>query len=259
MNSTNIVAEKALAAAKTAGLILMDHLDGPLQIREKGRRADLVTVADSASERAIVAQLRKDFPDATFLGEEGGLQTGDASERWIIDPLDGTTNFAHGYPLFCVSIAYEKAGMVEAGVVYAPAMNECFVAQRGAGATLNGRPITVSAIPRVSESLVCTGFQPARYERNMRYFDAASKRTQGVRRDGSAALNLCYVACGRFDAFWEFDLHEWDTAAGALIIREAAGCVTTIENASWSLRSESVLATNALLHEEFSQLLMAAT
>lgn len=259
MKSVNIVVEKALAASQAAGALLMRHLNGPLQIREKGRRADLVTLADSASERAIVERLRADFPDATFLGEEGGLQSGNPAERWIIDPLDGTTNFAHGYPLFCVSIAYEKDEAVEVAVVYAPAMNECFVARRGAGATLNGSPIEVSAIQNVSESLVCTGFQPAKYERNMRYFDAASKRTQGVRRDGSAALNLCYVACGRFDAFWEFDLHEWDTAAGSLIIQEAGGIVTTIDNAPWALTSDSVLATNGRVHEEFSQLLIAAT
>ena len=158
MKSVNIVVEKALAASQAAGALLMRHLNGPLQIREKGRRADLVTLADSASERAIVERLRADFPDATFLGEEGGLQSGNPAERWIIDPLDGTTNFAHGYPLFCVSIAYEKDGAVEVAVVYAPAMNECFFAQRGAGATLNGSPIDVSAIQNVSESLVCTGF-----------------------------------------------------------------------------------------------------
>jgi len=244
----------ALDAARIAGRVLMQHIDEPLEIREKGRRADLVTLADGASERAVVERLRADFPDATFLGEEGGLQSGTSRERWIIDPLDGTTNYAHGYPLFCVSIAFERDGEVIAAVIYAPAMNECFVAQHGGGATLNERPIAVSEIESMSESLVCTGFQPARYERNMRYFDAASQMTQGVRRDGSAALNLAYVAAGRFDLFWEFDLHPWDTAAGSLIVREAGGRISTIESEDWALESESVLASNGHVHAEASDL-----
>jgi myo-inositol-1(or 4)-monophosphatase len=241
----------ALDAARLAGEVLMKQIGEPLEIREKGRRADLVTLADGASERAVVERLRADFPQAAFLGEEGGLQTGTSRERWIIDPLDGTTNYAHGYPIFCVSIAFERDGEVLAAVVHAPAMHETFVAERGSGATLNDRAIKVSAIERLSASLVCTGFQPARYERNMRYFDAASQMTQGVRRDGSAALNLAYVASGRFDVFWEFDLHQWDTAAGALLVREAGGRVTTIEGNDWTLESESVLASNgrAVHHE----------
>lgn len=237
----------------------MQHLDAPLEIREKGRRADLVTLADGASERVVVDRLRADFPNASFLGEEGGLQTGTSQERWIIDPLDGTTNFAHSYPIFCVSIAFEREGEVIVAVIYAPAMNEWFVAERGRGATFNDRPIRVSAIDSAAASLVCTGFQPAHYERNMQYFDAASKATQGVRRDGSAALNLAYVAAGRFDAFWEFDLHEWDTAAGALLVREAGGRVSTIEDAAWSLTSPSVLTSNGLVHGEFVELFSKVT
>jgi myo-inositol-1(or 4)-monophosphatase len=233
----------------------MEHIGRPLEIREKGRRADLVTLADGASERAIVERLRADFPQAAFLGEEGGLQTGTSRERWIIDPLDGTTNYAHGYPIFCVSIAFEREGEIVAAVVHAPAMHETFVAERGGGATLNDRAINVSAIESLSASLVCTGFQPARYERNMRYFDAASQMTQGVRRDGSAALNLAYVASGRFDVFWEFDLHQWDTAAGALLVREAGGRVTTIAGSDWRLESESVLASNGgAVHNESVEL-----
>ena len=244
----------ALEAARLGGAVLMEHLGGPLEIREKGRRADLVTMADGAAERAIIERLRADFPQASFLAEESGSQERPSPERWIVDPLDGTTNYAHGYPIFCVSIAFERAGEVVAGVIYAPAMNECFVAERGAGATLNGRPLRVSSIDAMADSLVCTGFQPSRYERNMRYFDAASQVTQGVRRDGSAALNLAYVACGRFDLFWEFDLHQWDTAAGSLLVTEAGGVVTTIENAPWSPRSESVLASNGLVQREASEL-----
>ncbi|HET9393179.1 MAG TPA: inositol monophosphatase family protein [Candidatus Rubrimentiphilum sp.] len=249
----------ALDAARLGGQILMEHLEGPLEIREKGRRADLVTLADGASERAVVERLRADFPNASFLGEEGGLQSGESRERWIIDPLDGTTNFAHGYPIFCVSIAFEREGEVIAAVIYAPAMNELFVAERGSGVTLNDLPIRVSAIGSMAASLVCTGFQPAHYERNMQYFDAASKTTQGVRRDGSAALNLAYVACRRFDAFWEFDLHEWDTAAGALMVREAGGRCSTIEGGDWSLTSKSVLASNGIVHDEFVRMFSKVT
>ncbi len=244
----------ALDAARLAGDVLMKHIDEPLEIREKGRRADLVTLADGASERAVVERLRADFPHAAFLGEEGGLQSGTSRERWIIDPLDGTTNYAHGYPIFCVSIAFERDGEVVAAVVHAPAMHETFVAERRGGATLNDRAIAVSRIESLSASLVCTGFQPARYERNMRYFDAASQMTQGVRRDGSAALNLAYVACGRFDVFWEFDLHQWDTAAGSLLVREAGGRVTTIEGTDWTLESASVLASNGAVHDESLEL-----
>ncbi len=244
----------ALDAARLAGEMLMKHIGGPLEIREKGRRADLVTLADGASERVVVERLRADFPKAAFLGEEGGLQTGSSRERWIIDPLDGTTNYAHGYPIFCVSIAFERDGEVVAAVVHAPAMHETFLAERGGGARLNDRALNVSSIESLSASLVCTGFQPARYERNMRYFDAASQMTQGVRRDGSAALNLAYVASGRFDAFWEFDLHQWDTAAGALLVREAGGRVTTIDGKEWTLESESVLASNGAVHEESVEL-----
>lgn len=249
-----IPVETALEAARLGGAVLMEHIGGPLAIREKGRRADLVTMADGAAERAIIDRLRFDFPDASFLAEESGSQEQASSERWIIDPLDGTTNYAHGYPIFCVSIAFERAGEIVAGVIYAPAMNECFVAERGSGATLNGRALRVSTIETMADSLVCTGFQPSRYERNMRYFDAASQMTQGVRRDGSAALNLAYVACGRFDLFWEFDLHQWDTAAGSLMVAEAGGTVSTIENEPWTIERGSVLASNGLVHREASEL-----
>jgi myo-inositol-1(or 4)-monophosphatase len=248
------ILETALDAARLGGAVLMQHIGGPLEIREKGRRADLVTMADAASERAVIERLRADFPRASFLAEESGLEQQAAEERWIVDPLDGTTNYAHGYPIFCVSIAFERAGEIVAGVIYAPAMNECFVAERGSGATLNDRPLRISTIEALADSLVCTGFQPARYERNMRYFDAASQMTQGVRRDGSAALNLAYVAAGRFDLFWEFDLHQWDTAAGTLVVTEAGGTVTTIENEPWTIESESVLASNGLVHAEASAL-----
>lgn len=245
----------AVEAAREAGSLLLGYLDGPLEIREKSRRADIVTDADRASERTIVARLRGKFPAATIVGEEGGVTPGTSDERWIVDPLDGTTNFAHGYPLFCVSIAYERAGELLAAVVYAPAMRECFVAQRGAGATCNDRPIRVSAIRALGGALTCTGFHPADFERNAACFGRMSARAQGVRRDGSAALDLAYVACGRFDGFWEFDLHPWDVAAGTLLVREAGGEVTQADGSPSDLAAPSILATNGLVHAQMREVL----
>ena len=240
--------DAAVAAARTAGAILMDHLHRPLHIQEKGKRADLVTVADRASEEAVVRELRSAFPHAALLGEEGGARAGTSGERWIIDPLDGTTNYAHGYPLFCVSIAYERDGVVEAGVTYAPLLGECFTAARGAGAHLNGSPVAVSSIGTIGAAMVCTGFKPYDFETNAAYFALASHRAQAVRRDGSAALDLAYTAMGRFDAFWEFDLAPWDLAAGTLLVREAGGMVTDTAGAAFTLTSRSVLASNGIVH-----------
>ena len=247
--------QTALAVAKEAGALLMEHVHRPLNIEEKGRRADLVTQADRASERLIVERLRAQYPSATILGEEGGERKGTSQERWIVDPLDGTTNFAHGYPLFCVSIAYEREGEVLAGVVYAPMMNEFFAAERGGGARCNEQPVRVSAIETVDAAMLCTGFKPSDYDRNGKHFARASRHAQAVRRDGSAALDLAYVARGRFDAFWEFDLAPWDMAAGALLVREAGGSVSAIEGGAFRLDGDSVLASNGTVHEQMRSLL----
>ncbi len=244
----------AVALARDAGALLRRKLDEPRTISEK-RPHDLVTDADAASEALIVARIRAAFPAASILGEEGGEYAGDATERWIVDPLDGTTNYAHGYPLFCVSIAYELYGVVEAGVVYAPQFDECYAARRGDGATLNGRAIRVSSRQRVGESLVCTGFMPASYERNGRYFAAVSQVAQGVRRDGSAALDLAMVAAGRFDAFWERDLKAWDVAAGSLIVTEAGGMVSAMDGTQLAISAGSILASNGSVHDEMRALL----
>jgi myo-inositol-1(or 4)-monophosphatase len=246
--------QTALAAAREAGALLLEHLHRPLHITQKERRADLVTEADHASEAAIVARLRADYPAATILGEEGGERKGTSQERWIVDPLDGTTNFAHAYPLFCISIAYERDGEILAGVVHAPLMNELFAAERGAGATLNDRPIHVSAIPGVGAAMLCTGFKPFDYQANARHFALASNHAQAVRRDGAAALDLAYTAMGRFDGFWEFDLAPWDTAAGVLLVREARGSVSAIDGEPFVLTGKSVLATNGRIHDELSAL-----
>jgi myo-inositol-1(or 4)-monophosphatase len=250
----------AVAAARQAGAVLLEYLHRPLHIEQKSRRADLVTEADRASERVIVERLRADFPSATILGEEGGEYAAlraaphDTHERWIIDPLDGTTNYAHGYPLFCVSIAYERAGEIAAGVIYAPLMNELFVARRGAGARCNDRPIHVSEIAALGDAMVVTGFKPYDYETNAPYFAKASHQAQAVRRDGSAALDLAYTAMGRFDGFWEFDLAPWDMAAGMLLVCEAGGTVSAIDGSSFRLDGRSILATNGRIHAQLCEL-----
>jgi len=247
--------QSALAAAREAGAVLLEHLHRPLHIQEKSHRADLVTEADKASEAVIVARLHAEYPAATILGEEGGERKGTSQERWIVDPLDGTTNFAHGYPLFCISIAYERDGELLAGVVYAPIMNELFAAGRGAGVRLDDKPLHVSTIPSIEDAMLCTGFKPSDYETNAPYFAQASRRAQAVRRDGAAALDLAYTAMGRFDGFWEFDLAPWDTAAGVLLVREAGGRVSAIDGSPFALSGKSIAASNGYVHDELVSLL----
>jgi myo-inositol-1(or 4)-monophosphatase len=252
--------QTAVTAAREAGKVLLEHLHRPLNISNKGRRADIVTIADRESERVIVECLRKATPNAAILGEEGGEYTAHHGtvERWIVDPLDGTTNYAHGYPLFCISIAYERDGEIETGVVYAPLMNEIFTAERGGGAFRNGEPVHVSAVGAVSDAMLVTGFKPYDYETNAPYFAKMSHHAQAVRRDGAAALDLAYTAMGRFDGFWEFDLAPWDMAAGMLIVREAGGRVTSIDGAAFDLNGRSVLATNGRIHDETRRMLTSA-
>lgn len=247
-----------VATAREAGELLRAFLETPREIAEK-RARDLVTDADRAAEAAIVARLRRSFPTAAILGEEGGTYAGASDERFIVDPLDGTTNFAHGYPLFCVSIAYERAGILEAAAIDAPLMGLHFSAARGGGAFLNGQPIRVSGVAELERALVCTGFNPANYARNGAYFAALSERAQGVRRDGSAALDLAFVAAGRFDAFWEWDLHPWDVAAGALLITEAGGRVSAIDGGDFELAAGSIAASNAHVHDPLCRVLGAVT
>lgn len=242
-------------AHHAAGL-LRERYDGPREIAEKKLR-DLVTDADRASEAAVVAAVRAAFPAAAILGEEGGVYAGSTDERFIVDPLDGTTNYAHRYPMFCVSIAYERAGVLEAAAIDAPMLGMRFAARRGGGATLNGEPMHVSATPEIAAGLICTGFNPADYDRNGRYFATMSRRAQGVRRDGSAALDLALVAAGRFDAFWEWGLKAWDVAAGALLIAEAGGRVTAIEGGPFELAAGSIAASNGRIHSELLGILAA--
>jgi len=189
----------AEATAREAGALLMTYYGRPLTIESKAARNDLVTSADRASEALIVRRLLAATPEAAVLAEETGLHAGSAAQRWIVDPLDGTTNFAHAYPPFCVSIAFEEEGELVAAVVFAPKFDECFTAQSGGGARLNGEPIRVSAIAHIEDALVCTGFSPRVPDRNFTEFALMTRHAQAVRRDGSAALNLAYLAAGRFD------------------------------------------------------------
>lgn len=242
--------------AREAGELLRERLAGPRDIVAKAKN-DFVTDADRASEALIVERIRSAFPRAAILGEEGGAYPGDPAERFIVDPLDGTSNYAHRYPIFCVSIGYERDGEMVAGAIYAPMLDELFSAKRGHGAILNGAAIRVSDVKAVTDAMVCTGFIPMRYERNGKQFATLSRAAQAVRRDGSAALDLAHVAAGRFDAFWEWDLHAWDVAAGALIIEEAGGHVSAIEQADFGVADGSILATNGAVHEEMRSLLLS--
>ena len=236
--------------AREAGALLMTYF-GKVAIEYKGE-ADLVTQADRASERLIVERIRRQWPEHDLLGEEGSRTERGRDYRWYIDPLDGTTNFAHGYPVFCVSLGLDYKGERIAGVIYDPNRDEMFSAAQGSGAQLNDRPIRVSKTPRLAESLIATGFPSHKRHKNpnIHFYHQLTLRSHGVRRAGSAALDLCYVACGRYDAFWEFNLNPWDTAAGVLLVQEAGGTVTNFTGGPFSIDSRQVLASNTLLHAE---------
>ncbi|MGH9569643.1 MAG: inositol monophosphatase family protein, partial [Candidatus Angelobacter sp.] len=200
----------------------------------------------------IVERIRKQWPDHYLLGEEGSRTETGSDYRRYIDPLDGTTNFAHGYPVFCVSLGLDYKGKRIAGVIYDPTRDEMFSAAQGSGSQLNGRPIRVSKTARLAEALVATGFPSHKRHKNpnIHFYHQITLRSHGVRRAGSAALDLCYVACGRYDAFWEFNLNPWDTAAGVLIVEEAGGKVTNFSGGPFTIDSRQVVASNTLLHDE---------
>lgn len=236
--------------AREAGSVLVAHF-GNVAVEYKGE-VDLVTEADRKSEKLIVSRIRQQWPSHDLIGEEGSRTETGSDFRWYIDPLDGTTNFAHGYPVFCVSIALEHKGERIAGVVYDPCRDEMFAAEKGAGSRLNGQAIRVSQIQHLAESLVATGFPSHKRHKNpnIHFYHQITLRSHGVRRAGSAALDLCCVACGRYDAFWEFNLNPWDTAAGVLLVQEAGGKVTNFAGGPFHLSSREVLASNSLTHEE---------
>ncbi|MDA8059067.1 MAG: inositol monophosphatase family protein [Nitrospiraceae bacterium] len=240
-------------AIKQVRPLIMAGFDRRLTISYKNEM-DLVTEIDLASERGIVSVIEESFPEDGILGEEGGEVRSGSECRWVIDPLDGTTNFAHHFPFFCISIGFEENGVLRYGIIHDPIREQTFEAEKGKGATLNGEPILVSKTPRLSDALLCTGFAAARRDdpqrNNMPFFDRFWKKCHGIRRTGSAALDLCYVATGALDGFWELGLSPWDTAAGSLIVRESGGIVTDRDGSPHSLKSACIVASNGLIHGE---------
>ena len=246
-----------VAAAARAGEILRNRWGGTHTVGKKGA-IDLVTEADLASEDAIIQLIRAAFPDHTILAEESGVTTGKGPYEWIIDPLDGTTNYAHHLPEFSLSIAFALEGDIVFGLILNPVTGELFCGTRGEGATLNGRPIRVSSTKTVSESLLVTGFPynlQSVIDPLIQRLERCLMAAQGVRRLGSAALDLCYVACGRFDGFWEQNLAPWDTAAGIVIAQEAGATVSDFSNRPYSIEKKEILTTNGLIHQEMTELL----
>ncbi|MCD9189576.1 MAG: inositol monophosphatase [Pyrinomonadaceae bacterium] len=249
----------AMETARDAGQILLEKYGRKINISKKGD-INLVTEADLASEKLIIERIKSHYPKHSILAEESGEAVvigGENTWKWIIDPLDGTTNFAHGYPAFCVNIALEHEGEIVVAVTFDPTRNEMFSAEKGNGAFLNNRRIYVSETEKLSESLLVTGFpynfkEKENFARHLTDFLLFSR---GVRRDGSAAIDMAYVACGRFDGFWEEGLNPWDVAAGKLLIEEAGGKVTYYDNSPFSIYSPPILASNGLIHDEMSDIL----
>ncbi len=241
--------------ARRAGALLMEYFVRGVKTEYKGAgTVDVVTDADRASEKLIVESIRRAFPSHGIIGEEGSRSQISGEFLWYVDPLDGTTNFSHGFPVFCVSLGLVRNGELIAGVVFDPTRDELFAAERGAGATLNGRAIHVSRVTTLGESLVGTGFPSKKrhLNPNIHFYHHFTLKSHGVRRAGSAALDLTCVAAGRYDGYWEFNLNPWDTAAGVLLVQEAGGRITHFDGSAFDLpASRELLATNGLIHEEF--------
>ncbi|MFO7155568.1 MAG: inositol monophosphatase family protein [Pseudomonadota bacterium] len=238
-------------AARRAGRVLMERFPRERKLAHKGA-IDLVTDADTAAERAILETLAHHFPDHAVLAEESGVH-GESRYRWIVDPLDGTTNYAHSVPQFAVSIACEADGRVDVGVIYDPVRDELYSAILGGGARRNGEAISVSQVAELREALLCTGFPywiHEHFEQPIALFSAFLRRAQAVRRFGAAAIDLAWIACGRFDGFFELGLEPWDVAAGSLIIREAGGVVTNLDGTPFSMEAGQILAAPPTLHAQ---------
>jgi len=241
--------EAAAAIAREAGALLMEHRGIGFELKGE---FDLVTAADRASEKLIVSRLQELFPDHGIVAEEGGRAEMKSEYRWFVDPLDGTTNFAHGFPVFNVSLGLAREDQMVAGVVYDPERNELFAAERGAGATLNGKKIHVSKAKLLEDSLVATGFPSRRRHQNVNvhFYYQLAMLTHGVRRAGAAAIDLAWTACGRLEGFWEFGLNPWDMAAGTLLVEEAGGKVSSMLGEPLDLHGPHLLVDNGLIHDE---------
>lgn len=249
--------QTAVIAAKEAGRALKENL-GKNHIIEMKGALDIVTEMDMYVEDLIIKRLKHAFPDHGILTEESDEQKTSSGFRWIIDPLDGTTNYAHAYPVFCVSIALEKDGDVILGVVYNPMLDELFTSEKGGGAYLNDKKIQVSKVKDLNTSLLATGFPydiRTSSNNNISHFSNFAVRVQAIRRAGSAALDLCYLACGRFDGFWELKLKPWDIAAAGLIIKEAGGVLSDFKGKPFSIHFPETLASNGLIHKEMLEVL----
>ena len=251
----------AIQTAREAGHLVAERFGRSIRITNKSE-LDLVTESDLASERLIIDRIKTYYPRHAILAEESGASEPADRERhsdwrWIIDPLDGTTNYAHGYPCFCVSIGLEFRGRMEIGVIYDPLRDDLFATERGDGVTLNGHRVHVSATRSLNSALLCTGFPYDVRERSefARHFANFIMNAQAVRRDGSAALDLAYVACGRFDGFWEEGLHPWDVAAAVLMIEEAGGRVTHYDGSAFDIYGVPILASNGLIHDQMMKVL----
>lgn len=247
--------ETGVEIAREAGSLLTTFFERRIGFELKGDY-DLVTEADRASEHLVVERLRSHYPHHSILGEEGGLRQSASDYRWYVDPLDGTTNFAHGYPAFNVTLALERAGELICGIVHDPIHQEMFTAERGSGAYLNHRRITVSSVARLEESLLATGFPSRKRHQsvNVHFFHQTSMMTHGIRRSGSAAIDLAYVACGRLEGFWEFGLNPWDVAAGMLLVAEAGGRCSDMKGNRATVDGPHLAADNGLIHEELLRL-----
>lgn len=245
--------DEIVTLAMNAGKIVHEGFHALHDIRFKSE-VDVVTEMDQQSEDYLLGQIRTRYPDHSILSEESGAVNGMQDSCWIVDPLDGTVNYSHRLSIYSISIAYQYRGQVQMGVVYDPSLDECFSAERGKGAWLNGEPIHVTEVSELIKTLLVTGFpydrQGQDFDRNMRYFSELTRNSQGVRRLGSAALDVCYVACGRFDGYWELSIHPWDIAAGALIVEEAGGVVTDIEGGPDYLKPPyAMIAANPAIHK----------
>lgn len=247
-----------LEAAKAGGEIIKEYFQGSFKVDNKTSINDLVTEVDKHSEKAIINTIKRSFPDHSIISEEAGELIQDSDYNWIIDPIDGTVNFAHGIPICCVSIGLKHKNDLLLGAVFNPIMNELFVAEKGKGATLNGEKISVSTKTNFKTACLVTGFPykwPKTYEHPIKVFERFIMEGLPVRRLGSAAIDLCWVACGRFDGFWEYNLNPWDVAAGYLIVQEAGGIISNFDGEPYDVDDKETLATNGRIHNDMLKLI----